>query len=170
MAFVLGGSPAAAMSALLVLAVPISLWGAWRLFRVIGHLVDSVGFPTWLVAWGALTYGLLPVVSGAWGEGRFGVVAAVVLLPWLAHAALGFADPEPDRRWRAAWRSALFLALGAAFAPMVFWVGVVLAAVMVGVGFLISPAGDARPVGVGASSGRHGSPCRCCWRRGGCPR
>ena len=47
---------------------------------------------------------LVPVVSGAWGEGRFGVVPSAALLPWLAHAALGFADPEPDRRWRAAWR------------------------------------------------------------------
>ena len=68
-----------------------------------------------------------------------GLVAAAALLPWLGHAALGFADPDPDRRWRAAWRSALFLALGTAFAPMVFWVGVVLALVMVGVGFLIAP-------------------------------
>ena len=139
-ASVLGGSPAAAMSALLVLAVPLSLWGAWRLLRVVGHLVDVAGFPTWLVAWGALSYSLVPVVSGAWGEGRFGVVAAATLLPWLAHAALGFADPDPDRRWRAAWRSALFFALGAAFAPMVFWVGVVLALVVVGAGFLISPS------------------------------
>ena len=140
-AFLLGGSPAAAISALLVLAVPISLWGAWRLLRVVGHLVDATGFSTWLVAWGAVTYALVPVVSGAWGEGRFGVVAAAALLPWLAHAALGFADPDPDRRWRAAWRSALFIALGAAFAPMVFWVGVVLTLVVVGVGFLISPQG-----------------------------
>jgi GT2 family glycosyltransferase len=140
-AFALGGSPAAAVSALLVLAVPISLWGAWRLLRVVGHLVDAAGFPTWLVAWGALSYALVPVVSGAWGEGRLGVVAAAALLPWLAHAALGFADPEPDRRWRAAWRSALFIALGAAFAPIVFWVGVVLALVVIGVGFLISPEG-----------------------------
>jgi len=140
-ASVLGGSPAAAVSALLVLAVPISLWGAWRLLRVIGHLVDATGFPTGLIAWGAVSYALVPVVSGAWGEGRLGVVAAAALLPWLAHAALGFADPEPDRRWRAAWRTALFVALGAAFAPMVFWVGVVLALVVVGVGFLISPQG-----------------------------
>jgi GT2 family glycosyltransferase len=140
-ASVLGGSPAAAVSALLVLAVPISLWGAWRLLRVVGHLVDAAGFPTWLVAWGAVSYALIPVVSGAWGEGRLGVVATAALLPWLAHAALGFADPEADRRWRAAWRSALFFALGAAFAPMVFWVGVVLAAVVLGVGFLISPQG-----------------------------
>ena len=138
LASLLGGSPAAALSALLVLAVPLALWGAWRLLRVIGHLVDVTGFPTWLIALGAVSYALLPVVSGAWGEGRFGVVAAAALLPWLAHAALGFADPEPDRRWRAGWRSALFFALGAAFAPMVFWVGVVLALVVIGVGFLIS--------------------------------
>ena len=140
-ASILGGSPAAAVSALLVLAVPISLWGAWRLLRVVGHLVDATGFSTWLVAWGAVSYALIPVASGAWGEGRLGVVATAALLPWLAHAALGFADPEADRRWRAAWRSALFFALGAAFAPMVFWVGVVLALVVVGVGFLISPQG-----------------------------
>ena len=141
LASLLGGSPAAAMSALLVLAVPVSVWGAWRLLRVIGHLVDVTGFRPGLIAWGALSYSLVPVVSGAWGEGRFGVVAAAALLPWLAHAALGFADPEADRRWRAAWRTALFIALGAAFEPMVFWVGVVLALVVVGTGFLISPQG-----------------------------
>ncbi|HEX5862535.1 MAG TPA: glycosyltransferase [Nocardioides sp.] len=141
LASLLGGSPAAAMSALLVLAVPVSAWGAWRLLRVIGHLVDVTGFRPGLIAWGALSYSLVPVVSGAWGEGRFGVVAAAALLPWLAHAALGFADPEADRRWRAAWRTALFIALGAAFEPMVFWVGVVLALVVVGTGFLISPQG-----------------------------
>ena len=33
-----------------------------------------------------------------------------------------------------------FFALGAAFAPMVFWIGVVLALVVVGAGFLISPS------------------------------
>ncbi len=139
LATLLGGSPAAAMTALLVLAVPLSLWGAWRLLRVIGRLIDAQGFPRWLLLWGALSYALVPVVSGAWGSGRFGIVAAATLLPWLAHAALGFADPEPDRRWRAAWRSALFFALGAAFAPMVFWLGVALAVVVVGAGFLIAP-------------------------------
>ena len=64
------------------------------------------------------------------------VVAA--LLPWLAHAALGFADPEPDRRWRAAWRTALLLALGAAFVPG-FWLFAVLAAAVVVGGGFISP-------------------------------
>ncbi len=133
------GSPGAAVSALLVLTVPLCLWGAWRMLRVVGHLLDPNGFPTWLLAWGSVSYALVPVVSGAWGEGRFGVVVAAVLLPWLAHAALGFADPEPDRRWRAAWRSALLFALGAAFAPLVFWLGLVLALVVVGVGFVLAP-------------------------------
>jgi len=138
-ASILGGSPGLAISALLVLAVPLSLWGAWRFLRVVGRLVDPAGFRTPLLAWGAATYALVPVVSGAWGEGRFGVVAVAVLLPWLAHAALGFADPEPDRRWRAAWRSALLFALGAAFAPVVFWFAVAVALVVVGAGFAIAP-------------------------------
>jgi GT2 family glycosyltransferase len=138
-ATLLGGSPGLAVSALLVLAVPLSLWGAWRFLRVVGRLVDPRGFPTWLVGWGAATYALIPVVSGAWGEGRLGVVVITVLLPWLAHAGLGFADPEADRRWRAAWRAGLLLALGTAFAPVLFWFGLVLAAVVVGAGFAISP-------------------------------
>ncbi len=138
-ATLLGGSPGTAISALLVLAVPFSLWGAWRFLRVVGRLVDRRGFAKPLLAWGAVTYSLIPVVSGAWGEGRFGVVAVTALLPWLAHAALGFADPEPDRRWRAAWRCALLFALGAAFAPLLFWFGVVLALVVVGAGFAIAP-------------------------------
>ena len=138
-ATLLGGSPGAAMSALLVLAVPFSLWGAWRFLRVLGRLVDRRGFARPLIAWGAVTYSLIPVVSGAWGEGRFGIVAVTALLPWLAHAALGFADPEPDRRWRAAWRCGLLLALGTAFAPLLFWFSLVLALVVVGAGFAIFP-------------------------------
>ncbi|MFC6287768.1 glycosyltransferase family 2 protein [Nocardioides sp. GCM10027113] len=139
LATALGGSPGLAVSALLVLAVPLSLWGAWRFLRVVGRLVDPAGLPTWLLGWGAATYALIPVVSGAWGEGRLGVVAATVLLPWLAHAGLGFADPEADRRWRAAWRAGLLLALGAAFAPVLFWFALVLALAVVGAGFTISP-------------------------------
>ena len=72
-----------------------------------------------------MTYALVPVTSGAWGDGRLGVVAAAVLVPWVAHAALGFSDPEPDRRWRAAWRTGLLLAMAAAFEP-VAWVFAVL--------------------------------------------
>ena len=43
LATVLGGSPAAAVSAVLVLAVPFSLWGAWRFLRVAGRLATPAG-------------------------------------------------------------------------------------------------------------------------------
>jgi hypothetical protein len=135
--WVLGDSAAAAVSAVLLLAVPLGIWGAWRLLRLVGRLVDPGGSPRWLVALGAVTYALVPVTSGAFGAGRLGVVAVAVILPFLAHAALGFGDPERDRRWRAAWRTGLLLALAAAFEP-VTWVftlvlGVVLLAFAVAV-------------------------------------
>jgi GT2 family glycosyltransferase len=115
------GSAGAAVTAVLLLAVPVGLWGAWRLLRVVGRLVSPQGAPRWLILWGATSYALVPMVSGAWGEGRIGVVVAAALLPWLAHAALGFAEPEADRRWRAAWRTGLLLAVVTAFTP-VAWV------------------------------------------------
>jgi hypothetical protein len=76
-----------------------------------------------------VTYALVPVTSGAFGDGRLGVVAVAVILPWLVHAALGFGDPEHDRRWRAAWRTGLLLALAAAFEPVAWVFAVVLAVV-----------------------------------------
>ena len=33
--------------------------------------------------WARVTYALVPVVSGAWGDGRLGVVVVAALLPWL---------------------------------------------------------------------------------------
>ena len=133
----LGGSPAAAVSAVLVLAVPVGLWGAWRFLRVVGRLVTPTGAPRWALLWGSATWALVPVAAGAWGDGRLGVVAVAVLLPWLAHAALGFADPEPDRRWRAAWRAGLLLSVGSAFAPVLWLFAVLLGLVVVTAAALI---------------------------------
>ncbi|HEX5919284.1 MAG TPA: glycosyltransferase family 2 protein [Nocardioides sp.] len=133
------GNTGAVVSGLMLLAVPVAAWGAWRLLKVVGRLVDPLGLPRWLVVWGAVTYALVPVTSGAWAEGRFGTVAVAALLPWTAHAALGFVDPDRDRRWRAAWRTALLLALGAAFVPG-FWLFALLAtAVVLGAAAVISP-------------------------------
>jgi GT2 family glycosyltransferase len=128
----------ATISALLVLAVPFSFWGGWRFLRVVARLVAPGGAHRWLLLWGAATYALIPAASGAWGEGRFGIVAVTTLLPWLAHAALGFADPEADRRWRAAFRVGLLLTLAAAFAPLTWWFALVLGVLVVGAAFWIS--------------------------------
>ena len=137
LATLLGGSPSAAVSAVMLLAVPIGLWGAWRFLRVVGRLVTPTGAPRCALLWGATTWALVPVVSGAWSDGRFGAVVVAALLPWLAHAALGFADPDADRRWRAAWRTGLLLALASAFAPVLWLFAALLGLVVVAAAFLI---------------------------------
>ena len=130
LATVLGGSPTLAVTAVLVAAPPLALWGAWRLLRVVGRLLSIKGAPRWLVLWGATSYAVVPLVSGAWSDGRLGPVVAAAVLPWAAHAALGFADPVADRRWRAGWRSGLLLALVTAFTPVAWLVCLLLAVVV----------------------------------------
>lgn len=133
------GAPLA-VTLVLLLSAPVALWGAWRLLRVAGRLVTPYGAPRWLILWGATTYALVPAVSGAWGDGRLGPVVAGAALPWLAHAALGFAEPEAERRWRAAWRTGLLLSLVAAFTPVAWWVAVLLGVVVVVAAFLLLPS------------------------------
>ncbi len=125
---------------LFLLAVPLSAWGGYRfLRRVTGSQPMAL--------WGGVTYGLLPVVSGAVREGRLGTVAAAVLLPWVAHAALHLDPSTPmDRRRRAVWRTSLLLALLVAFVPVAWLVAALLTALTVGVGAVASPAGR-RPAG-----------------------
>ncbi len=139
LATMLGASPAAAVSAVLLLAVPFSLWGGWRFLRVAGRLATPAGANRWLILWGATTYALVPVVSGVWGQGRIGPVLSAALLPWLAHAALGFADPEADRRWRAAWRTGLLLALVSCGTPLAWLVAALVGAVVVVLAFSLLP-------------------------------
>ena len=114
---------------LFLLAVPLAAWGAWRFLRPL------TGSSIAAAAWGAVTYALFPVLAGAVAQGRLGTVAATVLLPWVAHAArfLGPAS-STDRRWRAAWRTALLLALLSAFAPVAWPLAAALAVTAVGVG------------------------------------
>lgn len=139
LATVLGGHAGAAVTVLMVASFPVALWGAWRLLRVTGRLISHRGAPRWLVLWGALTYAIAPAVSGAWGDGRLGTVVSGALLPWLVHAALGFAEPEADRRWRAAWRAGLLLAVIVAFTPTAWLVALVLAVVVVVLAMIVVP-------------------------------
>ena len=132
-------SPAAAISVLWVLAVPLTVWGAWRFLRVAGRLATPTGAPRWLILWGATSYALVPLLAGAWGDGWLGPVAAGVLLPWLAHAALGFADPEPDRRWRAAWRVGLLLTLVTAVTPIAWILAALIGVVVIVLAFALLP-------------------------------
>ena len=127
-------SPNGVVGALFLLAVPVAGWGAWRVGKVVAELGSGVEASRLLVGWAAATYAVVPAVSGAWGHGRFGVVASAALLPWLAHAALGFVEPSSDRRWRAGWRCGLLLSLITAFTPVawLYFLLVVIGVLLVG--------------------------------------
>ncbi|WP_181410788.1 glycosyltransferase [Nocardioides humi] len=131
--------PSLLMSLLMALAAPLGLWGAWRFLRVVGRLVTPYGAPRWLLLWGSVTWALVPLVAGAWGGGRWGIVVAAAVLPWMAHAALGFADPDAGHRWRAGWRTGLALALLTAVAPPAWLVVTLLVVVLLGCAVRLIP-------------------------------
>ncbi len=113
---------------LFLLAVPLAALGAYRFLR---RVTSSVP----MSLWGAVAYGVLPVVTGAVQEGRLGTVAATLVLPWLAHAAM-FLGPahDRDRRTRAAWRTSLWLALLTAFVPSAWVIATAVAVVALAAG------------------------------------
>ena len=105
---------------LFLLAVPLSAAGAYRFLRL-AAASRQAGL------WGAVAYGLLPVLTGAVAQGRLGTVAASLVLPWVAASALFLGPAAPaERRWRAAWRTALGLALLTAFVPIAWPLAVLL--------------------------------------------
>jgi GT2 family glycosyltransferase len=118
---VLLGNPGWVVNLLFVLCVPLCALGALRLLR-------RVVAGDWPPVWGAVAYALVPVLCGGVGQGRLGTVAGAAVLPWVAAAALGLGDPDPERRWRAAWRTALGAGLLASFVPVACLLTVLLVA------------------------------------------
>jgi GT2 family glycosyltransferase len=99
----------------------------------------GVHIPTPVVrSWAALTYALLPVATGAMTAGRIGTAVVVVLLPLICVQALQMVNPPgPDRvrrAGRAAWVTALLLAIAMAFVPLT-WILVAAAGAMVWVAY-----------------------------------
>ncbi len=120
--------PDGAVSALLVLAVPLSLWGAWRFLRVVGRLVSTRGRSTLAARVGAATTTpCCPCSVRAGARAGSGTVVTAMLCRGSPMRRSGSPIPEPDRRWRAAWRVSMLLALITAFAP-VAWLVVAAAA------------------------------------------
>jgi GT2 family glycosyltransferase len=136
MALLLGCVPLAGLTAYLaakrvVPDVPPGEAGARRRRRV--HIPTPV-----VRSWAALTYAMLPVATGAVTAGRIGTAVVVVLLPLICLQALHVVNPPgPDRMrraGRAAWATALLLAIAMAFMPLT-WVLVAAAGVMVWVAY-----------------------------------
>jgi GT2 family glycosyltransferase len=78
-----------------------------------------------VAVWAAVTYGLLPLLTGAVAQGRLGTVAAAVVLPLVGRCALALAGPVSG--WRTAAGTGLLLAVLAAFVPLALPITVVLA-------------------------------------------
>ncbi|MGH3354299.1 MAG: glycosyltransferase, partial [Nocardioidaceae bacterium] len=105
-------------------AVPLTTLAGYVLAR---RLVGS----RLIALWAAVAYGLLPVLTGAVGQGRLGTVVAAVLLPLQVRCAVAAVDGRSvERRWRAAFGAGLLLTVIAAFVPLALP-----AALVVGVGY-----------------------------------
>ena len=116
---VLLGNASAAVSLLLLGAVPLAGLTAYRALR-------RVTASPVLRIWGATTYALLPPVTGAVAAGRIGTAALAVLLPLAAVAALRAVRRGASGSLRAAWIGGSLLAVMSAFAPLAYLVAVVL--------------------------------------------
>jgi GT2 family glycosyltransferase len=109
------------VSVLMLGAVPLAGLSA---YLASGAVVRSV----WLRVWAAVIWATLPALTGAVAGGRLDVVVAVILLPPLARTVAAVLRAD-DPRIHVAVAAGLLLATVTAFAPVVWPVTVVTAAV-----------------------------------------
>lgn len=102
------------MSILLVLAVPLAFFGAYRLARKFTEL-------HYLALGAALLYSMAPVVIGSLNSGRLGTIMLSVIGPWIVRSLLGLEALEL-LGWRRTWRMAFLMSLVFAFSPIAFLV------------------------------------------------
>jgi GT2 family glycosyltransferase len=121
-ATLLGGKPWLAVDVILLGCVPLAGISAFLATRRITRLAT-------VRVWGAATYALLPVATGAVAAGRIGTAAVFVLLPLAGLLAGRMFSQPPRRARRAAWATGLVVTLGAAFVPLVWGMALIGAAV-----------------------------------------
>ncbi len=135
------GSARAAVDVIVLLGVPLAGLSA---YLVGARLTRSVA----LRCWGAATWALLPVATGAVAAGRLDGLLAQVLLPPLLLLGVGVIGSDPRRDgWRRSWRAGLLLTVVAAGTPVLWALLVVLALLAVlGAGAVrgAPPAGGTR--------------------------
>ncbi|MDP9846467.1 glycosyltransferase family 2 protein [Streptosporangium lutulentum] len=110
---VLFGKTWLAVSLLLLGCVPLAGFSAYAATR-------SMISGRWTRVWLASSYALLPVATGTISAGRLGTAVVFVLLPVYAALATVVLTGERRRARRAAWGLGLLLAVGTAFAPLVY--------------------------------------------------
>ncbi|MFF0573788.1 glycosyltransferase family 2 protein [Streptosporangium saharense] len=118
---VLFGKPWLAVTVLLLGCVPLAGLSAYTATRV---MIPG----RWTRVWLAASYALLPVATGAIAAGRLGTAVVFTLLPCYAALATRMLSADPRGARRAAWGLGLLLAVGTAFAPLVYPLMLVLGA------------------------------------------
>jgi GT2 family glycosyltransferase len=105
--------PGLVVTAVMVFAVPLAALTAHRLGRQLStHRIPRL-------VW-AVSYAMAVVATGAVAQGRIGTVVALVVLPIVVNTAWQLAE-RPG--WQLALRLGIWLALAAAFAPIVLVLG-----------------------------------------------
>ena len=125
LATLLGGKPWLAVDVILLGCVPLAGICAFLAVR-------KVTRSTLVRVWAAASYALLPAAMGAIAAGRIGTAVGFVLVPVIALLAGRMLTQQGRRARRAAWATALAVAIAAAFVPLV-WVVALAAALAFGV-------------------------------------
>jgi GT2 family glycosyltransferase len=132
-----------AVDLLMLLAVPLAALAAYCAAR-------RVTTSRVLRAWAAVSYALLPPVTGAVAGGRLDGVVAAVLLPGILSACYRATAFDPRQHgWRPAFVAGLAVAVGAAFVPQLWLVaGLVLVTSVIG-SVMVQRHGAIRPTAAG---------------------
>jgi hypothetical protein len=137
LATVLLGKAWLAVDLLVLAAVPLAALSAFTALRMVTPTVR-------IRVWAAVVYALLPSVTGAVAGGRLDVLVAAIVLPRIARAVALALLPDATGTTRGRCvRAGLWLAIGAAFAPLLWLVAVVAMAAIAGLAHLTGTADEA---------------------------
>ena len=131
-AVVLLGKAPAAVTLLLLLAIPIAGWSAYVALR--GLVASAL-----VRVWAGAAYALLPVMTGAVAGGRIGTTMAAIALPFALRSLVHISAPNGTLRRSAG--TAVLVAVVLAVAPALWLVLVVASAVVAG--YLLRTRGSA---------------------------
>lgn len=104
-----------AVQFLVLLAIPLAGWAAYFASR---SMITSKA----IRVWGAVTYALVPAVTGALAQGRIGTLVVAFVLPFAVRSV--YRTGQVGATYRRAAGTALLLAIVLAFAPAVWLIGV----------------------------------------------
>ncbi len=122
-ALVLLGKAPAAVTLLLILAVPIAGWSAYFALR-------DVVASNMVRVWAGAAYALLPAMTGALAAGRIGTTMAAIALPFALRSLVRISGPQGTLRRSAG--TAILVAVVLAVAP-VLWLVLLIAGIVVAV-------------------------------------